>query len=161
MRDAIRIDRRCLEACAVGDGRRIEDRDIGGQTGAKQAAVAQPELRGGHRSELADRLFKTEPTTLAHVVAKDAGGPSKTRRVVHHRRQRAISRCRPGVSLDGNQWVLNKLTQMVVRLDLAEHPGVGDSRPFRLENVKVRIDRLTAHDVRNVHERLAKEMHGI
>src|SRR2546430_10694466 len=56
----------------IADALRIEQHEISGESGANDAAIADPDVRCGQTRHLAHRTFEREHFELAHIVTQDS-----------------------------------------------------------------------------------------
>src|SRR6266446_5494524 len=73
VRDARWITVRVGIGRLVLDGGRVEDRDVGREALAQQAAIRESQPRGRHPGHLVHRRLQREEAALARVLAEDTG----------------------------------------------------------------------------------------
>ena len=88
--DADRILERVGERGAIGDRRRIEDHEVGGQPFLDQPAIRDVQLRCGEAAHLVDRLLERDDVFLAHVLPRTRGKVPKLRGCGTPLRQRPL-----------------------------------------------------------------------
>src|SRR5215510_1583787 len=72
---------RLFKGRAIGDGLLVEDHDVGGHSGAQQAAIPKLECLRGQRTHLTDGLFQTYQSLLADIDSEDARVVAEASRV--------------------------------------------------------------------------------
>src|SRR5438270_13096974 len=70
--DSCRRHVRIFYCRPIADALRIEQHEIGGESGANDAPIADPDVRCGQTRHLAHRIFEREHFELAHVVTQDS-----------------------------------------------------------------------------------------
>ena len=88
--DSHRILKRILERRLVGDGRGIEDHQVGPLAFLDRAAIGEAEDAGRQRRHLADRFFERNHLQLAHVAAEHAREGAEVARMRHAGAQRSV-----------------------------------------------------------------------
>src|SRR5262245_45531922 len=113
-RDADGILERIGEGGAVGDRRRIENHEIGGEPVFDQTAVADVQLRRREAAHLVHRLLERDHMLFADVLAEHAGERPEAARVRHADPQRAARRERGPVGTDRDPGLLPSTLPIVL-----------------------------------------------
>src|SRR5258708_3589225 len=110
---ADRIGMRLLVGRRVGDGRGIEDDDVGIHPFLDQAAALEPEIARRQPGHPAHGLLQRYHLVLAHVLAEQAGQVAVRTRMRRFPHEDALGRHRGAVGADPNPHPLELLRQLL------------------------------------------------
>src|SRR5260221_2084724 len=111
---ADRIGLRLLVGRRVGDGRGIEDDDVGIHPFLDQAAALEPEIARRQPGHPAHGLLQRYHLVLAHVLAEQAGEVAVRTRMRRFPQEDALGRHRGAVGADRNPQALELLRQVLL-----------------------------------------------
>ena len=154
-RDADRVLERIGERGAVGDRRRIEDHEVGGEPFLDQPAIRDVQLRRGEAAHLVDRLLERDDVFLAHVLAEDARERPEVSRMRHAAAQRPAGRQRGSVGSDRHPRLLHRQLQVVL---VDDEPDAADVAVVGDQDLEHEIVRLFPRGLRRVVDPHAFEL---
>src|SRR5215469_1600706 len=108
----------------VNDGRGIENRDIREKSFPQQASISQSFPLRWERGDFPNCLLKRQKMFVTHVVAQKTRHGSEGARMGMRLEQWSIERHLIGIESDGNPWLFQAVTNIVLICDEVNRASV-------------------------------------